>query len=163
MSLQNQISNLAVRIGTECKSIRATIGNVNSLSTTDKTSLVAAVNELNTVLSQASQILDTATNTAYTWSASKIISEITLVKSQILDGAPAAYDTLIEIANKLSQDSDSIGALLTAVGNKVAYDQAQTLTTAQKSQALENIGGVSTTDIGDTTTNFVTIFEQSLV
>jgi hypothetical protein len=46
MSLSTQIGNLAVRIGTEFKSVRLTIGDLTTLATTDKSSTVAAINEL---------------------------------------------------------------------------------------------------------------------
>lgn len=164
MSLQTQISNLAIRIATECKSIRAVAGDKASLATTDKSSLVAAINELKAALSNATEILDTAGagNTTKTWSADKIVTEINAAKNAILNGAPAAYDTLLEIANKLSSDDGVTSSLLTAVGNRVAFDQAQTLTAPQKAQAIANIGAISATDIGDVNTNFVTTFEAAL-
>lgn len=165
MSLTVQISNLAVRIATECKSIRATTGDKTALTTTDKTSLVAAVNELKAALAGAAGILDTAAagDTTHTWSADKIVTQLAAVKSEILDGAPAAYDTLLEIANQLATDDGAISGLLTAVGNRVAFDQAQTLTAPQKAQAIANIGAISAADVGDVTTNFVTSFEAGLV
>lgn len=165
MSLTVQISNLAVRIATECKSIRATTGDKTALTTTDKTSLVAAINELKAALSGAAGILDSAGvgDTSHTWSADKIITQLNAVKSDILGGAPAAYDTLLEIANQLSTDGGAISGLLTAVGNRVAFDQAQTLTAPQKAQAISNIGAISAADVGDVTTNFVTTFEAGLV
>lgn len=165
MSLATQISNLAVRIGTECKSIRNVTGDKTSLTTTDKTTLVAAINELNTLLSSTTEILDSATagNTTKTWSADKIITELNATKTAILNGAPAAYDTLLEIANKLASDDGVTAGLLTSIGNKVAYDQAQSLTTPQKAQAIANIGAISAADVGDVNTNFVTTFEGALV
>lgn len=165
MSLTTQISNLAVRIATECKSIRATTGDKTTLTTTDKTSLVAAINELKSSLSVAAGILDSAGagDTTHTWSADKIVTQLAAVKSEILNGAPAAYDTLLEIANKLSSDDGVTSGLLTAVGNRVAFDQVQTLTAPQKAQALANIGAASATDMGDPATNFVTTFEAGLV
>lgn len=165
MSLTTQISNLAVRVATECKSIRATTGDKTALTTTDKTSLVAAINELKSAMASAVGILDTASagDTSHTWSADKIVAQLAAVKSEILNGAPAAYDTLLEIANQLATDDGAIGGLLTAVGNRVAFDQAQTLTAPQKAQALANIGAISAADVGDVTTNFVTSFEAGLV
>ena len=46
MSLASQLANLATRVGTEFKSVRSSIGNLTSLSTTEKGSIVGAVNEL---------------------------------------------------------------------------------------------------------------------
>jgi len=165
MSLTTQISSLAVRVATECKSIRSVTGDKTALTTTDKTTLVAAINELKAALAGAAGILDTAAagDTTHTWSADKIVTQLAAVKSEILDGAPAAYDTLLEIANQLATDDSAIGGLLTAVGNRVAFDQAQTLTAPQKAQAISNIGAISASDVGDVTTNFVTTFEAGLV
>lgn len=165
MSLTTQISNLAVRVATECKSIRSVTGDKAALTTTDKTTLVAAINEIKAAMVSAAGILDTATagDTSHTWSADKIVAQLAAVKSEILNGAPAAYDTLLEIANQLATDDGAIGGLLTAVGNRVAFDQAQVLTAPQKAQALANIGAISASDVGDVTTNFVTSFEAGLV
>ena len=165
MSLQTQITNLATRVGTECKSLRAAMGDKSSLTTTDKTSLVAAINELKTALPSAVGILDTATtgDTTHTWSANKIIAAIAQAKTDIINGAPAAYDTLIEIATQLSSDQTALGNLLTAVGNRVAFDQAQTLTAPQKAQAIANIGAVSASDVGDVDSDFVATFNSALV
>lgn len=46
MAFTTEVSNLAVRIGTEFKAVYAKEGNLASLTTTDKASLVAAINEL---------------------------------------------------------------------------------------------------------------------
>lgn len=46
MSLTTQVSNFVVRAGTEFKAVRAVIGSLASLSTTDKSSIVAAINEV---------------------------------------------------------------------------------------------------------------------
>ena len=164
MSLQTQISNLAVRVATECKAIRVVTGSLPSLSTTDKSSLVAAINELKTALTTAAGVLDSATtgDTTHTWSANKIISEITAAKTAIINGAPAAYDTLIEISDKLASEDSDISGLLTAMGNRVRFDAAQVLTAPQKVQALSNIGAISAADVGDVSSNFVTTFETAL-
>ncbi len=165
MSLQTQITNLATRVGTECKSLRAAMGDKTALTTTDKTTLVAAINELVTTIASASSILDSATtgDTTHTWSANKIVAEINAAKTAIINGAPAAYDTLIEIATQLSTDQTALGNLLTAVGNRVAFDAAQTLTAPQKAQAIANIGAISAADVGDVNSDFVATFNAALV
>ena len=43
------------------------------------------------------------------------------------------------------------------------FDAAQTLTVPEQQQARDNIGAVAATDIGDTTTDFVAIFNAALV
>lgn len=165
MSLQTQITNLATRVGTECKSIRAAMGDKTTLTTANKTTLVAAINELVTTIASASSILDTATtgDTTHTWSANKIVAEITAAKNAILNGAPAAFDTLLEISDRLATDQTGLSNLLTAVGNRVAFDAAQTLTAPQKAQAIANIGAISAADVGDVNSDFVATFNAALV
>lgn len=45
MSLTTQISTVVTRVGTEFKAVYTKIGDLTTLTTTAKTSLVAAVNE----------------------------------------------------------------------------------------------------------------------
>lgn len=47
MSLENNLRNLATRTATEFKTLRATLGSLGSLTTTNKTSFAAAINEVN--------------------------------------------------------------------------------------------------------------------
>lgn len=165
MSLQSQISNLAVRVATECKAIRAGMGDKAALTTTDKTSLVAAVNELRASLSAAAGVLDSAGvgDTAHTWSADKIIAQLAALKSEIVAGAPAAFDTLLEISNALAGDDTELANLLTAVGNRVRFDAAQSLSAPQQAQAIANIGAVSAADVGNVAADFVATFEAGLL
>lgn len=141
------------------------MGDKTTLTTANKTTLVAAINELVTTIASASSILDSATtgDTTHTWSANKIVAEINAAKTAIINGAPAAYDTLIEIATQLSTDQTALGNLLTAVGNRVAFDAAQTLTAPQKAQAIANIGAISAADVGDVNSDFVATFNAALV
>ena len=69
-----------------------------------------------------------------------------------MNGAPAAYDTLVEVATKLASDDGAITGLLAAVGNRVSFADAQTLTAQQQAQACANIG------VGDPETDFVTAY-----
>ncbi|QXO14613.1 head fiber protein [Gordonia phage Burley] len=46
MSLASQLANLATRVGTEFKAVRSSMGSLTSLSTTEKGSLVGAINEI---------------------------------------------------------------------------------------------------------------------
>lgn len=68
-----------------------------------------------------------------------VVSEI----SRIVGAAPAALDTLYEIATQLGQDESQINNLLTLVGNCIRFDTNQTLTSGQKTQVLSNIGAAS--------------------
>jgi len=165
MTLQVQIQNLTTRIGTEFKALRNLIGgsgtaDVSALDTT-ATNLVEAINEVKAVADAAissggAQINDTATNATEVWSSSKIDSEISAQLNGAIDGAPAALDTLNELAAAIGDDANFAATTTTALGNRVRFDAAQSLTTPQQLQACENIG------VGDPETNFVTVFETAL-
>lgn len=66
MSLTTQLSNLATRIGTEFKAVRTSIGSLTSLSTTNKASLVSAINEVYATVSSGGTILADAITDATT-------------------------------------------------------------------------------------------------
>jgi len=60
MSLQTQIHSLVIRVADEFKTVYAKIGNLSSLSTTDKSTLVAAINELKAAIAAVAVIDDLA-------------------------------------------------------------------------------------------------------
>ena len=90
-----------------------------------------------------------------TWSADKSIAYITAavaqVKTDIVDGAPAAFDTLIEIATQLASDQTALGAIVLALDASIRTDIIQTFTDVQKSQAQENMGVTAATMMGSYT------------
>lgn len=165
MSLASEVQNLATRVATECKSIRTLVnGNaadLSALNTTAKSNLVAAVNELQAAL--GASINDSATGASTTWSSTKISAELTGAVNGILNGAPAALDTLDELAQALGDDANFAGTVTTALANRVRVDAAQSFTGPQQAQGRSNIDAASATDVGDTSTNFVTTFESGLV
>lgn len=171
MSLQTNLSNLATRIGNETKALRTLLnGNaadLTSLTTTAKTNLVAAVNELKAeiaALGSGVTLNDASVSSGAAWSSQKISDELDLLKDEILGpGVSAALDTLKELGDALAANDGDIATITTALANRVRFDAAQTLDAAQQLQARQNIGAVSTADVGDTTTNFVTVFETALV
>lgn len=146
MSLESRIISLAQAIGADVKALRAERGNLASLSTTAKSNLVDAINEIYSLVGNGATINDSAGNgnTTVTWSADKIYDSIeaakVAVQASILGGASAAYDTLLELEQLATSNSSTATALATAVNNRVRYDAAQTLTTAQQLQACTNIG-----------------------
>jgi len=148
-TLQTNLTNLATRIGTELKAHRTLInGNaadLSSLTTTAKSNLVAAINELQAAVASATEINDASTGTSATWSASKIVEELGDLKTEILGGAGAAFDTLQELATLIGENDGDITGILTALDNRVRFDAAQTLTAPQKTQALANIGAAADT------------------
>jgi hypothetical protein len=167
MSLKTNIDALAVRIATEFKTLRTTLGDNAALTTTNKATLVAAVNELKALIDASTPVNDAVTNTTSTYSSQKIVNLLTAleaqIKSDIIGGASSAYDTLLELQTALESDQTALAGLLTAVDNRVRFDAAQSLTEIQKQQARDNIDVYSKAEIGDVTANFVTAFEAALV
>ena len=105
------ITEFAEFVGMKDKEIIKLIGNLQTLSTTEKTSLVGAINELfqsvRSLSGSAAGINDSATNETSTLSAKKIIELVnqakTEAKSEILGGAVAAeLDTIKELADALN-------------------------------------------------------------
>lgn len=160
-TLQVRITDLATRIATECKSIKASAGDLASLTTTQKTSLVAAINELKSTIDSAGSsvsISDATSTTTSVWSSSKISSELLALKNSILgDGISTALDTLVEFSAALGNDANFASTITSALGYRVRFDAAQTLTAGQITQACANLG------IGEPNTDFVTTFNSGLV
>lgn len=159
MSLATQIVALAQAIGADIKDLRTKQGDLTSLTTTAKGTLVAAINELKTALAGAgAAINDTVGNgaTTVTWSADKIFDTIeaakVAVKADLTNGAAAALDTLNELAAALGNDPSFAATIATELGNRLRFDAAQVLTTPQKLQACTNLG------IGDPEHNFAAAY-----
>lgn len=162
MSLQTQIHSFVLRVADEFKAISAKIGSIASLSTADKTNLVAAINELKNAIDTATRIDDAQVTTSTTYSSSKIVGLLDALKAEILGGADAAYDTLLEIQQAIQSGDSATAALLDAVNKRVRFDAAQTLTVEEQQQARANIGAAAAADVGDTAFDFVAAFEAAL-
>lgn len=105
------LTEFAEFLGSKDKEIRQLIGDLETLTTTQKKSLVAALNEMkqtiNTLSSRAAGINDNATDDASTLSAKKIIELLNKVKAEIknelLGGeVDASIDTLKELGDMLN-------------------------------------------------------------
>ncbi len=174
-TFSKQINDLAIRVGKECKLIYAKIGK-SALTTTEKTTLIGAINELDAAVKSndgdistinsaltALQIKlngiidDTTASTTKVYSSSKVDSQITAakqaVKNDLLGGAGTAYDTLKELADLIETNKTAIEALQTIAAGHVKYDAAQVLTNEQKAQARTNIGAVAASEIDFTEVN----------
>jgi hypothetical protein len=175
MSLATNVSDLATRVATEVKAVRTLLNgnaaNNSALTTTAKSNLVAAINEVAASVASSSSINDAATGTTSTWSSSKIGTEISSATSALVASAPAALNTLDELAAALGDDANFATTTATALGNRVRTDTAaQGLNSTQQGNARTNIAAAAaadlttlSTNVGDTTTNFVTVFEAGLV
>ena len=163
MSLATRIESLVIRVAQEFNDVRAKAGNLANLTTTDKSNLVAAINELKAAVVSSSAIDDGNIAASSTYSSSKIVTLLDALKTEILGGADAAYDTLLEIQQLLQNGASGLDALLAAVNNRVRFDDAQTLTAPEQAQARSNIGAVAASDVGNTDTDFIAVFEGALV
>lgn len=172
-TLVTRIGDLATRTATEIKSVRTLVNgnsaNLSSLNTTSKSSLVSALNEVLSVANQAvaasGATIDDATDasTTKTYSVTKIRDLVSTSIAALTAGAPTALDTLDELAAALGDDANFAANITAMIGNRVRFDAAQTLTSAQKTQAKANMDALGTAEIGDPDTNFVTTFNAGLV
>lgn len=223
MTLVGQINNLATRVGTEFKAVYTKQGDLTSLNTSNRSSLVSAINELyagggsgsisindttpstssvysssktdsqiaSAVASKATiddsnasasstyssnkinssiatavaakpSINDGANSTTSVYSSSKTDSQINTAVSNLVNGSPAALDTLKELSDALGGDANFATTVTAALGNRLRFDSSQVLNGTQKSQGLANLGAQASADIGDVSTNFVTTFEGAL-
>lgn len=157
MTLETKIIAVVQAIGADIKDLRTKQGDLTALSTTAKGSLVAAINELYTLLGSSGAVIDDNAGdgaTSVTWSADKIFDSIAAasaaLKNELIDGAGAALDTLNELADALNNDPNFAATIAGEIANRVRYDAPQTLTTAQQLQACTNIG------VGNPEHDFVT-------
>ena len=131
MSLLTRITALINSIATDIKDVYAKIGNLSSLQTTTKSSLVGAINEIKS--SGGLKINDSTPSVSTTFSGTAIDSKIatakTEVKNEILGSASAAYDTLQEIQAQMEADDTAAASLTTAVGQRPTYTETGNLDT----------------------------------
>ncbi len=172
MSLVQEVTDLALRVATEMKANKTLLnGNaagLAGLTTTTKTNLVAALNELEGEINAlqgaaGAQINDSATNLTQTHSSQKIADLISAAVTSLTNGAPAALNQLNELAAALGNDANFAATITNSLANRVRVDAVQGLTGPQQAQARANIGVYSQTEIGDPTTDYVAVFEAGLL
>lgn len=173
-TLSTQISALATQVGSDIRTLIANIGDLGTLTTQQKASLVVALNELKAGLTAVegqlgAQIDDNSSGTDKTWSASKINQAITAAVNALVNGAPDTLDTIKEVADAITQNKDAIAAIQAIASGHVKFDGAQTLTSEQKTQARTNIDAAGTADVEavkttiGTMTNLSTTDKTSIV
>lgn len=167
-TLESRLNALAAAIGADIKTLTTKQGDLTALTTTAKGNLVAAINELKTLIGGAgAQINDTAGdgNTSVTWSADKIGDTITAaiasLRTELTAGAAAALDTFAELAAALNNDPSFATTIATGLSNRVRFDAAQTLDTTQKAQARSNIGAADATLFGNTDADLVAAYNTA--
>ena len=163
MTLEARVVALAQAIGTDVKTLTTAVGSLGSLTTTAKSSLVAAINEIAQAGTGASEIDDGAVSGASTWSSNKINTEITGAISDLVGGAGTALDTLKELADALGNDPSFAATIATQIANRVRFDDVQVLTAPQKAQACDNIGAASLVATGDLDRDFAAAYTAAKV
>lgn len=111
----------------------------------------ATIGELQSTIAGLPKINDTSATATSLYSSSKVEDLITAakqtVKNDLLGGAGSAYDTLKELADLIQTNQSAIDALESIAAGHVRFDQAQTLTDGQKTQARQNIGALGSADL----------------
>lgn len=109
MSIETRTTALAVRAAQEDKALRALIiaadgkiGDLATLVTTDKASVVAAINEI-------------AGAAAAGQTAAQVDAKVAALRTQLLDGVDVDFDTLKELATFANDNLGLITALTTRV------------------------------------------------
>lgn len=177
MSLDTMLQTAFTAVATRAKLTMtlitgsSTTTNLTGLTTTDKTSIVAAINEVKAGIGGAgATINDTTPSTTNVYSSTKTDSQITAAVNGLVAGAPAALNTLDELAAALADDASYSATVTTALGNRVRTDTAaQGLTGTQQTNARTNIGAADaaalstlTTALGTLTTDYAAIFTAAL-
>ena len=123
MSLDLNLRDFATGVATNAKAMKTLInGNATDLSaltTVQKSSLVAAINEVAAAVGGAGATIDDATISALSvWSSTKTDAEIKAATAALIDAAPGALDTLNELAAALGDDPNFAATITTALSNK---------------------------------------------
>jgi len=139
-------------INTGLNNIMNEIGDMTALNTTDKSSIVNAINSILSGIGDFINDNTVATTTGY--SSNKIEELIQNTLDTILGaGVSGSYNTLKKIEDIIE------GLNITGV---VKFSEPQSLSVAQKAQANNNIGSVSIVDLGDVTEDLTTTFDDIL-
>lgn len=171
-TLSTALSNYETSNGQDITALYGDISTINgALSDLDSslTSLQTAFNNLDVSAQVYALIDDGAPQVDQVWSSSKTNSEITAAVAAVVDMAPAALDTLNELAAALGDDANYASTITTALTGKADVVHGHTISdvtglqTALDAKASASALSTLTTNVGDTTTNFVTTFEAGLV
>jgi hypothetical protein len=191
-TFSNETLNLASYVGDDIGAMQAgldtliaRVGENANLNTTAKATLVAAINELkgnfttlqnqfNNLPAPESELDDTHTGAEKGWSAQKISSQIAdavnTLKQSLLGGVGADADTFSELLSLITNNENALETISALTGSFVSFKTNQTLTEAQKTTALNNIGAASAamvatlqqfvTDFGDVKVKLVERYES---
>ena len=142
------IQNFAEQVGLDINDLRASQGKLADLTTTQKASLVAAINDIEA--GRSALATDVATNYAKKADVTtEIDGKVATAISNLIGGSSEALDTLKEIADAFKNADGDLMALIQDLSDRgvVRFDIDQTLTDAQKVKARTNIGALSDAEV----------------
>lgn len=84
--------------------------------------------------------LENATGTLPVEKVTGVSAMIDAAVTGLINGSPAALDTLKELSDALGGDANFATSMAAALGNRLRFDAAQSLTTEQKARAFSNLG-----------------------
>lgn len=163
MSLRTILEDLTTDLGTDYKVIWTQIfggltGTLADLTTTNKTSIVAAINEVKAsatgappdATESAKGVVElatlaevaTGTDTSRAVTAAGVRQERNALKAEILGGVGPAFDTLNELYAEIQGNDADITALLTQISLKADADSVYT-----KAEIDTMLGDLSTLDL----------------
>lgn len=185
MSLQIRIANFVTSVGTDVKQLKTWLtgsssGDLTGLTTINKASVVAAINEVNgktstvpdaTISSKGSIEIATLAEVAAGVDATLAVTpegvrqERIALKAEILGaGVPGALDTLDELAAALGDNASYAASVTTSLASRVRTDTAaQGLTLTEQGNARSNINVYSKTELGDPETDLVALYTAAKV
>ena len=158
MTIESGVIALAQAVGADVKALNLKIGNLSLLTTTAKSNLVAAINAAVASGGSGGVAIDDDAGLGdkdVTWSADKTVTAIQAAVDALVDGAPAALDTLNKLAAALGNDENLAQTMIAQINNRVRYDELQVLTAPQQLNACTNIG------VGDPTRDFAADYEAA--
>lgn len=153
------VKRLTEALGSNFADLLTPAGYTGNTVQAQLASLQTAVNNVDQVVTGVMK--DNVSATTSTWSSSKIASEITTavqaLRTQLVGNAGDALDTIYELAQALTNNSNYISTILSELAQAVKF-VPQTLTAAQAQQARTNILAASADLLG----NYSQIGNQSL-
>jgi len=162
MILETRLIALSQAIGEDIKLLRLADGTLTSLNTTAKNNLVASINEVYTLVADVVDDTSGVSVTDATWSASKIYNAIEAAKvavaNSLVNGAPAALNTLSELAAALNNNPSFATNIATQIAARLRFDAPQVLSSIQKAQANANIGSASLVNTGNLDYNLAALY-----
>lgn len=123
------------------------IGNLADLTTTEKTTVVGALNELKTKVADA----ESGWNDKKTALEQTMDTKISAAIAKVVDSAPEDFDTFKEIATWIKTNADAI----TAISNRLKVNEEHSLTDEQKGYVWKSIG------LGDYSVDFVEVYNTA--